>query len=206
MLENIFSYLATALVAVSISPLLYRTWQRKIEPAFYTWFLWSIIGLALLISYSSYDIQYHVLPSFFGWLNPTAMAILIWLRFRTNNKLWLSTLTITERIGGGTALVAIVVWFCYQTTQPLLALVMALIANSIASWPTIVRAFKKPNLDRPVAWIMFTLGFALSTYVTFQGTITEWILPAYMTILGGVLAFQLTWYRLKMQVPWRDWL
>ncbi|KKS12797.1 MAG: hypothetical protein UU70_C0032G0006 [Candidatus Yanofskybacteria bacterium GW2011_GWA1_41_6] len=68
------------LVAVSIVPYSIRTYQGKIQPNLTSWSLWSLLGLALLLTYKSSGAEASLWPAVFGFTNPTLITILLLLR------------------------------------------------------------------------------------------------------------------------------
>ncbi len=58
------------LVIISIIPYALRVYQKKIKTIPTTWFLWSVIGLALLLTYKSSGANESMWPAVFGFTNP----------------------------------------------------------------------------------------------------------------------------------------
>ncbi len=83
---------------------------------------------------------------------------------------------------------------------------MAIIADICAAIPTIVFVWTKPDRDRPLAWIIFAIGYFLAVFALPADTLANWILPIYMTLVALVVAFPLTLHRLRLQVPLKHWV
>src|SRR5229473_2868274 len=67
------------LVFLSIVPYAIRTYEGKIQPVPTTWSLWSLIGLAVLLTYRSSGAEANVWPAVFGFVNPVLITILsVW--------------------------------------------------------------------------------------------------------------------------------
>ena len=67
--------LSGSLVIISIIPYAIRVHQGKIRPVLTSWSLWSLIGLALLLTYRSAGAEDNIWPAVFGFTNPTLITI-----------------------------------------------------------------------------------------------------------------------------------
>jgi hypothetical protein len=68
--------LSGGLVVLSIIPYSIRVYEGKIRPVPTSWSLWSLIGLALLLTYKSSGAGDNIWPAVFGFTNPTLITIL----------------------------------------------------------------------------------------------------------------------------------
>jgi len=85
------------------------------------------------------------------------------------------------------------------------ALYVALAADVCAAIPTIVFVWTEPDRDRPLAWVIFAMGYFLAVFAIQQDTLANWIVPLYMTLVALVVAFPLALYRLRRGVPLKHW-
>jgi uncharacterized membrane protein (UPF0136 family) len=190
------------LVFFSIVPYAIRTYQGKIEPVPTSWSLWSLIGLAVLLTYRSSGAEANVWPAFFGFINPTLIVILsVWKRRRWRR------LTISERFCFFVGVGSLAMWaFMRQNpNRAQYALYVALVADICAAIPTIVFVWREPDRDRPLAWVIFAVGYFLAVFAIQQNTLANWIVPLYMTSVALVVAFPLALYRLRRRMPMKQW-
>lgn len=191
-----------ALVFLSIVPYAIRTYEGKIQPVPTTWSLWSLIGLAVLLTYRSSGAEANAWPAVFGFVNPILITILsVWRQSKWKRP------TLTEQLcllfGAG----SLVMWI-FMRQKPNLAqyaLYVALVADICAAIPTIIFVWKEPDRDRPLAWVIFAIGYLLAVFAIQQDTLANWIVPLYMSVVALVVAFPLALYRVRRRVPLKHW-
>ena len=191
-----------ALVFLSIIPYAIRTYEGKIQPVPTTWSLWTLIGLAVLLTYRSSGAQANVWPAVFGFVNPVLITILsLW-----RGSQWKRP-SRAERFCLLAGVVSLGMWIFMRQNPNLAqyALYLALVADVCAAIPTVVFVWKEPDRDRPFAWVLFAVGYFLAVFAIPENTFANWILPLYMTVLALIVAFPLTLHRLRRHVPLRHW-
>jgi len=190
------------LVFLSIVPYAIRTYEGKIQPVPTTWSLWSLIGLAVLLTYRSSGAEANVWPAVFGFINPTLITILsVW-----RNGKWKKP-RLSERFCFLFGVLSLAMWIFLRQNPNLApyALYVALAADVCAAAPTIVFVWTEPDRDRPLAWVIFAMGYFLAVFAIQQDTLANWIVPLYMTLVALVVAFPLALYRLRRGVPLKHW-
>jgi hypothetical protein len=194
--------LSGALVFLSVIPYAIRTYQGKIEPVPTTWVLWSLIGLAVLLTYRSSGAEANAWPALFGFVNPVLIMILsVWKGGRWRNP------SIAVRFCFFIGVASLGMWG-FMHRDPNLAqyaLYVALAADICAAIPTILFVWKEPDRDRPLAWVMFALGYFVAFFAIPENTFANWIVPSYMTSVSLVVAAPLALYRLRRRIPLRQW-
>jgi hypothetical protein len=60
------------------------------------------------------------------------------------------------------AMAGIVLWFI--TDEPNLAILLVLIADLLASIPTIIKSFKRPETESWIAYALSTIGFGIGVF------------------------------------------
>lgn len=195
--------LSGSLVFLSIVPYAIRTYEGKIQPVPTSWSLWSLIGLAVLLTYRSAGAAANVWPAVFGFTNPTVITILsVWRHGEWKKP------TFSERLCFLFGVASLAMWI-FMRKNPDLAqygLYVAIAADICAAVPTIVFVWKEPEQDRPLAWIIFAIGYFLAIFALPQDTLANWILPLYMSLVALVVAFPLTLHRLSQRAPLKQWV
>ena len=190
------------LVFLSVIPYAIRTYERKIQPVPTTWSLWSLIGLAVLLTYRSSGAEANVWPAVFGFINPSVIMILsVWRRGEWKRP------TLSERFCFVFGLLSLAMWVFLRQDPNLAqyALYVAIAADMCAAIPTIVFVWREPDHDRPLAWVIFALGYFLAIFAIPQDTLANWIVPLYMTLVALVVAFPLALHRLRLRMPLKHW-
>src|SRR5665213_2349064 len=144
-----FAILAGVITVASVIPYIRSTLARKTRPDFVTWVLWSLtsgIGVAAqYISGASWSVSVVI-----G--NALACGIIMLLALSHGVKRY----TYVETAALVIAFLAIMLWVF--SSDPVLALVLAIAADFIAAVPTIVKAYRHPASESP--WTFFAFGFA----------------------------------------------
>jgi len=203
MTPEIIGKISGIIVIVSVIPYSIRTYQRKISPNIVSWNLWSIIGLALLLTYNSSGAKDNVWPTVFGFFNPIIIVAILFFRNRNWGKL-----TKIEYACLFIGLISIVVWSYVKDIRELAqyALYIAIAADSCAAIPTLMFLWKNPNEDRPFAWVLFAIGYGLAIFAITENTIANYILPIYMFVGAFLISLPLILFRIKNRVPIKEWI
>jgi hypothetical protein len=196
-------FLSGALVFSSIVPYAIRAYQGKIRPVPTSWALWSLIGLALLLTYKSSGATTNIWPALFGFINPTLVTLLsIWQREK-----WKAP-NVAERLCLVFGVVSLALWL-YLRQSPQLAqyaLYVAIVADFCAAIPTLVFVWTHPEADRPLPWLIFGLGYFLAIFASPQESLANWGLPLYMTAVSFSVALPLAIHRLRRNAPLSEWI
>lgn len=188
---------------LSIIPYAIRTYDGKIRPVPTSWSLWSLIGLALLLTYRSAGANANVWPAVFGFTNPTIITILsIWRQEKWKKP------NLAERLCFLFGVVSLVMWLFLRQSRELsqYALWVAITADLCAAIPTIKFVWTEPDRDRPFAWVLFGIGYFLAVFATPENTFANWGLPLYMTAVSLSVALPLALHRFRQNVPLREWV
>lgn len=99
-------------------------------------------------------------------------------------------------------------WFFIQERKELaqFALYLALVADVFAAIPTIVSSWKEPEKDRPVAWLLFAIGYVIAMFAITEDTVANYILPIYMICGSLNVTLPLALYRWKQKDHLSEWI
>lgn len=195
--------LSGGLVILSIVPYAIRVYEGKIRPVPTSWSLWSLIGLALLLTYRSAGAGANVWPAVFGFTNPTLVTILAIRRHehwkRPEPYEWACLVF---------GAIALVMWWFVRQSQELSqwALLLAIVADLCAAIPTLIFFRKEPTGDRPFAWLLFAVGYFLAIFAAPERTFANYILPLYMTAGSGTATLLLVIPRIKRGIALKEWI
>jgi hypothetical protein len=194
--------IAGLIVMASVIPYAIRVFQRKIRPNLVTWSTWSIIGLALLLTYHSSGATSNIWPAVFGFSNPTIITIFaLWRGTRTKPARW-------ELVCGAIGIASIVWWGFIrdEVSQAQFALYLAIVADASAAIPTIGFVWRNPHEDRPFAWGVFGVDYGLAIFAITDHTFANYALPVYMFIGGSMIAGILAAHRVRNRLPVTEWI
>lgn len=190
-------------MVASAIPYSIRTYQRKVRPNLTSWSLWTLIGLALLLTYKSSGADANVWPAVFGFTNPLLIAFLVFKRhggWTRPNKFEVVCIVL--------CLLALSLWFPVRDDEEMAqwALYLAIIADMFAGFPTMVFVWKHPDGDRPLAWAFFAVGYGLGIFAITEHTFANYILPIWMFVGAMVITIPLALYRWRRKIPLSEWV
>ncbi len=91
----------------------------------------------------------------------------------------------TEGVCTAIALVAIVAW--QVTGNPLIAIFFSIIADLVASIPTIIKTFRDPQSEIPGPWFIVAFGALLGIISTTIFDLSNLLFPAYILMINGTV-------------------
>ena len=195
--------LSGGLVFLSIIPYAIRTYEGKIRPVPTSWSLWTLIGLAVLLTYRSAGAHANAWPAVFGFANPALITILgIWRREKWRKP------NLAEQLCFLFGIASLAMWlFLHQSPElSQYALLVAIVADVCAAIPTIKFVWTEPDRDRPFAWLLYGCGYFLAVFAATQNTFANWALPLYMTAISFSVALPLVLHRLRRNVSLSEWV
>jgi hypothetical protein len=181
-----------------------RTYQKKVHPKLTSWFLWTLIGSALLLTYKSSGAEANVWPAVFGFTNPLIITTFIVIRQRGK----LAKLDHVEIACLIIGIISLVMWLIMHQTKELVqyALYIAILADVCASIPTIKFVWTHPDGDRPFAWGLFSVAYILALFAINEHTIPNYVLPIYMFVGASSIALPLALWRWRKKIPLKEWI
>lgn len=203
MSHEFFGWLSAIFVFGSAIPYAYRTWQGLVEPNITTWGLWSVIGISLVLTYDSSGAGANLIPVIMMPLNPLIIVALAIYKRQGH----VEPLTRTEYLCIALCLAALSAWFFVRESEYLsqFALYLSLAADACAIIPTFFWILKNPEKDRPGMWLMFSTGYVFALFAISDHTFANYILPIYMSGVTAAVAVILIHYRIRANIPIREW-
>lgn len=203
-MQKIIGICSGLFVLTSVIPYLVGVIRGTIEPNLTSWFLWSFISFALLVTYKSNGADNNIWPVFFGFTNPVLVTIaMLWKgKFKKPKTL--------EYVCGGISMTALILWWFVrdekETFLAELALCLSIVADLCAFIPTMRYVRRNPEKDLPLAWTLFAIGYALALGALPVITFASVVLPVYMAIASSLVALPLIAYRIKNKIPINKWI
>jgi len=199
--KELIGHISGFLVFSSIIPYGIRVFQRKITPNIVTWFIWSIVGIAILLNYKGSGAKNNVWPAVFGCINPVIITVIAIFRGKV------APITKFDILCLILGLVSIVLWLILKSNQETLqyALYIGMIGDLCAGIPTWNFVKKHPDEDRPLMWILYGVGYGLSVFAITDHTFSNYILPIYMSIMVVIVAIPLIKFRIFNEIPLSEW-
>jgi len=192
--------LAQCILAISILPYIISIFRGTVKPNRISWFIWSVIGFAFwLITPETADQVTKMLTVIF-MLNPTIVFILTLFKGENTKP------DMLEKFSLVIGLSAILIWYLFKESSGVFPIIIAIFADFCALIPTLRFVFISPSEEKPLAWILFSLGFSIALFAIEHHNIESTLLPAYMAIGSLFVVFPLVRYRIRMKIPIKNWI
>ncbi|MEK7579442.1 MAG: hypothetical protein AAB460_02855 [Patescibacteria group bacterium] len=201
-MEETIGRISGFLMVASIIPYLFGVYTKRIVANPISWGIWTLVGFAFLVSSVSAGVSKDNLwPIIFGFVNPLLVSVL---------ALWKGTAKKPEPFDWACAtlgVLAITAWFFTkdEPTTVRFAMYIAVCADVCAGIPTARFLYGSPQMDRPLAWILFTTAWALALTILPEWTPEYVTIPLYMFTAGAVISYPVVRYRVVNRLSWREW-
>jgi len=181
MLPDYFAIIGAVIGSLGGFYYVYETTAGRAQPNRITWLLWGIFPMVIFVAQRAQGVPGVSWASFVAGLTP---LLVVAASFFNKNAYWK-----TEPRDYGlmaAAILGILLWGI--TDNPNLALLFSLLADMLASVPTLLKAHRHPRSESRVAYAISALGFGISllSVQTFNFETTTFV--AYVFILNGTLA------------------
>lgn len=156
------------------------TWQGRAQPSLVSWFFWSVTALI------AFAVQILKGDGVSAWvtlaigLSPVAVCAAALYKgaykagFSRADK-WCVALTI----------IGILLWLISK--NPLTALFMSILADIFSSIPTILKSWRAPHTEYPLAYLLSIASMTITLLTITNWNVTNWLFAAY------ILAINLTY-------------
>jgi len=180
------------LAAVAIVPYIKDILHGSTRPNVVSWALWVFLLLISILAQVSAGASWSLVFLIGDFIGTSTILVLCLIGYGYSNYGWI------EWVCLALAIIAIVSW--QLTHQPILALVFAVIADLMASIPTVVKAVKDPWSEHPMQWIMICVASGLGIASTTIINTANLIFPIYLLFINGLIGiFSLLGRRLKQK-------
>jgi len=160
---------------------LYETIAGKARPNRVTWLLWGVFPIIIFVAQRAQGVAGVSWATFVAGFVP---LLVIAASFFNKKAYWRS-----EARDYGlmvAAVVGIMLWA--MTDDPNLALLFSLLADILASVPTLIKAYRHPGSESWIAYAISALGFGISLLSVQAHNFENTAFVAYVFMLNGALA------------------
>ncbi len=156
--------------------------RGKTRPSAVSQFLWTILGVIDVAAQYSAGASWSILIVAAVTFNTGIFTVLALAGYGyKNNKLsWADWICLILAIG------ALVAW--YMTSNPVVALLFSLVANSFAAVPTFIKTYKDPESELALGWALVTLAGIMGVVSNTIWTPANLIMPVYITVECAIIA------------------
>lgn len=160
---------------------LYETIAGKAQPNRVTWLLWGLFPMVIFVAQRAQGIASISWVSFVAGFVP---LLVVSASFLNKKAYWQSEPRDYYLMAA--AIIGIILWAV--TDDPNLALLLSLLADILASIPTLIKAYRHPQSESWIAYVVSTFGFGIGLLSVQRYTFENTAFVAYVFILNGALA------------------
>jgi len=177
--HTILGIVAGLLAIFAIVPYIKDIFHGSSKPNTISFAIWELLLLISFLAQLSSGASWSILM-LGGDLIGTGIILFLCLRgFGYRKYGW------TEWVCLTLAILAIILW---QTTkEPLLAIIFAVIADLMASVPTVVKTYKDPVSEAPTMWFIIAFAAILSLISTEIRDGVNMLFPSYLLFINGLI-------------------
>ena len=189
MLNENFVIIAVLISVIGNIGYVIGTLQGKIKPNRVSFFLWSLIPLIAFAAEIVEGVGIQSLTTLMAALGPLSIFI---ASFINKKSYW--KVTRFDRICGALSLIGLLLWI--YTRVGMVAIIFALLADALASIPTVVKAYKYPETENPFPWLASTLAGLITLFTISNWNLANYGFPASIFITN-LLIFVLVKFKLN---------
>ena len=167
MLDQNFVIVGTIIYLVGLASYVINTLKGRIKPNRVSFFLWALIPMVALAAQINEGVGIQSLTTFMAGFGPAAIFI---ASFINKKAFW--KITKFDLICGALSIIGLLLWLI--TRQGSLAILFSIIADGLASVPTVAKAYRHPETETPFPWLTSTINGLLTLL-----TITTWTFAYY---------------------------
>lgn len=169
----ILGVVSSVIAVLAYIPYFRDIFKGKTKPHIFSWLIWGLLGG---ITYAAQVVKGAGAGSLANGTTGLVCFIIFALAIKRGEK----NITLTDRISFGGAILAILLWLL--TDNPLSAVVLAVIIDTLAYIPTFRKAYHKPYEETLSAFFITTIGIIISLFALEAYNPTTWLYPACLVV------------------------
>ncbi|MCR4325967.1 MAG: hypothetical protein NUV59_04185 [Patescibacteria group bacterium] len=169
---------------------IWNTIRGVTKPNRVTWLMWAIAPLIGSAAAFTSGVSWAVLPVFMSGFFP----LLVFLSsFVNKNAYW--QLGRFDYVCGGISALALLLWAL--TSNPIIAIILAIAADAFAGIPTVIKAWKYPETETATGYAANGINNLTSFFVIRQWTFASYAFPLYLVAMNTYFVFALLRKRVR---------
>ncbi|MFA6416670.1 MAG: hypothetical protein WCW61_00595 [Patescibacteria group bacterium] len=169
--------ISSVIAVVAYVPYFRDIFRGKTKPHIFSWFIWGLLGG---ITYAAQIIKGAGAGSWANGLTALICLIIAVLSITRGEK----RITLTDKLSFSGAILALILWAL--TNNPLAAVILACVIDTLAYVPTFRKAYGKPFEETLPAFITTTVGIVISLLALEAYSPTTWLYPAVLVFSNSI--------------------
>lgn len=158
---------------------LVATWRRIVQPNPVSWLLWGLTPLTAFVAL----VQDGVTPQAWVVLTLGVSPLLVFAVSVTRKTRW--RVSRCDALCGGSAATGIVLW--QITSNPGLALLFSIVADILASIPTLTKACEAPRSERSLPYLVSMASMVVILSTMSDPQLVDYAFPLYMLSINTAI-------------------
>lgn len=169
------------------------TLRGRNKPNRMTFLMWSIAPIIGAAASFAQGVTWAVVPVLMAGLCPFAVFL---ASFVNHHAYW--KLERFDYACGAFSALALILW--WLTSEPMIALVFAILADAVAGYPTLIKAWKFPETETAIGYAAATLSAATGFLVVGDMNFESVAFPTYLVVINILLVIGIWRGKLKQRV------
>ncbi len=181
-MKDAIGVVAAVLVFAAYVPYIRDILRGKTHPHIYSWLLWGILTIAIF----GIQISHHAGPGSFVTIAAGIMSfVVLGLSFKKGKR----NIVFADKVVFVLTMLTMIFWLLAK--QPLLAILLACLADLLAFIPTVRKSWHQPFTETLSLYELNSVRFGLAIIALSQYTLITVIWPAMWAIGNGLFAIML---------------
>jgi hypothetical protein len=174
--------ISSVIAVVAYIPYFKDIFRGKTKPHIFSWFIWGLLGV---ITFTAQVVKGAGAGSWANGLTALICFTIAALSIAHGEK----QITLTDKLSFSGAIFALILWFL--TKNPLSAVVLACVIDTLAYVPTFRKAYQKPFEETLPSFIVTTIGIIISLFALEAYNPTTWLYLAVLTASNSIFIIML---------------
>lgn len=183
-----FGYISAFLSIVCFLPYIRDIVRGKTKPQRTSWLIWSILGSTIFFSQLAEGGAYSLLL-------PGAKTLVAVCIFLLSVKYGMGGTSKFDRYALIAAAIGLIVWLA--TDNAVYAFTVAIIVDAIGGLLTIVKAYKQPETETLISWVLSGLAGVFAALAVGELNFFLLLYPVYIAFISFTIALAVVWRQQK---------
>lgn len=191
-LKAIFGILSAFFTFAGLIPYFLEIHKREIYPHNLSWLGWAFItfagGIAMLADGGGWSVVI---------IFANTLSCLLIVGYSVYKKVGIWSTTKYDYVFFGLGILGIILWQTFDI--PIIAIICAVMADLFFGIPTLIKAYKNPKTELPIAWLACSIAGLLSLFAVKSFVASDFLYPLYLFLYDTVLFLIIVIFRNKKQ-------
>lgn len=189
-LKATFGILSALFTFAGLIPYFLEIHKREIYPHNLSWLGWAFITFVGGIAMVSDGWSWSVFIIF-----ANTLSCLLVVGYSIYKKVGVWSTTVYDFVFFGLGILGIILWQTFDI--PIIAIICAVLADLFFGIPTIIKAYKNPKSELPIAWLACMIAGLLSLFAVRSFSLVDFLYPLYLFIFDTTVFLTVVIFRNK---------